>query len=105
MSCANRDAAAIQDGADIVRVHIREVEAHDAATGLEVTRSEYRDIANFVQNIEEVAGEGQLVRVNPVEADAVEIIARGGEADRAGDVRRARLEFMRARCSTCSAPA
>ena len=70
MPGADRDAAAVEDGAHIVRVHVREVEAHHAAAGLEVARTEDRDIANFVQNIEEVAGERHLVRVDAIAADA-----------------------------------
>jgi len=77
---------AIQDGAHVVRMHVGEVEAHHTASCLEVARTEDRDIANFVQNIEEVAGQRHLMRVDAIATDGVDVVAGGGETDCAGDV-------------------
>ena len=87
----------VEDGADVVGVHVAEVEADRAAAGRAVARAEDRHVADLVEHLEQVSGEGALVRMDGGTADAVQVVAGGLEPHDTRDVGRPRLELVRHR--------
>ena len=92
---AQRHAVAVGDGHHVVRVDVVEQEAHEAAAlGL---GAEEAHAFQLTQTLVGVGGQFEVVAEDVLAADGVEVVQRSVQADGAGDVRRAGLEFMRER--------
>src|SRR5437879_5946821 len=87
MTAAQGDAVLISHGDDVVRVNIFEQKTDEA--GAIFFRAKETDVFQTRELFVSVSGKFNIVRGNFVTANVVEIIHRGGEADCAGNVRRA----------------
>src|SRR5207253_9149220 len=85
----------VVDRADVVRVDAFEHEGDDA--GLFGGRANDAKPVDFEQALRRVAEQILFVRGDGVDADRGYVVERGGQADDALDVRRARFEFVRQR--------
>jgi hypothetical protein len=88
---AHGDALRVEEAGDVVRMHPVDVERDDAAA-IRPPRPVDGDALETLQRLERVAPQRAVVRPDLVEAHALEVVERGGEPDRLGDGRRARLE-------------
>jgi hypothetical protein len=97
---AHRDAARIEELTGVVRVHAVDVERPEPdARRVGVTGAcgiaEQADAGDLGESRAHALGERDLVRVDALEADAVEVADGCGESDRRSDRLRARLEPLR----------
>ena len=92
---------AIEDRADVVRMHA----VHARTTGCSPCRgavpmSRTPGIARSTRACRTRAGRRSCAAI-ALETDGLDVVERRAQADRAGDVRRARLELVRQRRSRC----
>ena len=90
MPAAQRQPVLIGEGREIVRMRAFHDEADQRAASL--VRPEHAHPGQFGEPLCGVAGQFRIVLENRRASDALEIIDRRRQPDRAGDVRRARLE-------------
>ena len=90
---AHRDAVAVQQGRDVMRVGALHREAEHAAAVLRL--AEHAQALDLRQPGQRMVGQRRLVRRDGVEADRLHVVDRRAEADRLQDRRRAGLELVR----------
>ena len=95
MSGANGNPFAIENGADIVGMDAFKDERQDAF--LFLGRADQAQAGNFQQALGAVSQKFLFVPGDAVDADVVDVFERRAQTDGAGDVRRARFEFLRQR--------
>src|SRR5882757_6305297 len=89
----HRDAGAVDDGRDIVRVRVLELERNDRTLLLGGADDAQR--VDLAQPVVRIGDDLVLVRADARLADRLDVIERGAEPDRLHDRRRAGLELMR----------
>ena len=93
----HRDAAVVEELADVVRVHALDHEAREPDARLARCGAEEADAVDRGDALGEPGSELGLVRGDPRHADRLQVAHRGGEADRLRDRLRAGLEALRRR--------
>jgi hypothetical protein len=78
---ADGDALPPEDLRDVVRVDALDVEGDDPAAALRRGRTVDADAVDLADTAERVLGELVLVRLDRLEADLVQVVDRGAEAD------------------------
>src|SRR3954469_10438346 len=89
------DAAAVEQLADVVRVHALELEGDRATAQRSVLRAEHGQPGHRREALERVAGDRLLVRTDVVHAERGEVVDGRTEPDRLDDRRGAGLELVR----------
>src|SRR3954467_13011970 len=89
----NRNAGAVDDGGDVVRMRALHLERHDWT--LVLRRAENPDRIDLAQPLVGVGRNGGLVGANARLADRIDVVDGGAETDRLDDRRRAGLEAVR----------
>ena len=95
MAGSDRDSLDVEDGRDVVRVHVAEAERNHAASAGDIAQPKGVEALHVTQGLERILGEICLVLSDLVHANTVQIIDRDPQADGPGHVRRASLELER----------
>src|SRR5712691_4063636 len=93
VSAAQGQSLLVGEGGEIVRMHPVHHESDERAPLL--LWPEHAHAGQLREFFGGISGQLRIVRENSRTFDLLEIINRGGESDRAGDVWRARLEAVR----------
>ena len=90
---AHRDARAVDDGRDIVRMRALHLERDDRPLVLGGAENAQR--IDLAQAVVRIVHEDRLMRGDALLADRIDIVDRRAKPDRLHDRRRAGLEFVR----------
>jgi hypothetical protein len=93
MTRADRDALAIDDRSDVVRVDAVEHERQDAR--LAARRSDEAETVDGGERLGSVLEQVLLVLANPRKADRLDVVDRHAKRDGPGNIRCAGLELVR----------
>src|SRR5262245_26723369 len=89
----HRDAGAVDDGGDVVRMRALHLERDDGALVGRV--AEDADRVDLAEPLVRIADQAALVRLDARLADRADVVDRGAEPDRLDDAGRAGLEAVR----------
>ena len=89
---ADRDLVAVEDGRQVVGMDALDREGDDTRP-LSRRRPEERDVLDLAEGLQGVLGEVPLVGADSVQADPLQVVEGGAEANDLGDRHRARLEL------------
>ena len=95
VAAANGDAVLVQNRGHVVRMQLVEIERNHAAAVVFGLGAVNVEVAHLPQLLQGIAGQGVLVRLHGLHADALQILDRRGQADALRDGRCAGLEFPR----------